>query len=219
MKDILKKILLWFFSVIICGFLVGILGNRVYYEYFEKTNLAYASETFRLAYKDSQLRKNLKITINGKNVNELYITTISLVNNGNATLSRPDFKAESDPLRIEDRHIESVFVDKINTTANSRISLKKRRGGMRVNFKWINPGDKIVLKVVHHSPADHIRVRGSFQGISRISRLDDDYNKLAYTRRHVVCTGIVAVIGTILLIAALFSALLIMHRVRIIKTK
>ena len=105
MKDILKKILLWFFSVIICGFLVGILGNRVYYEYFEKTNLAYASETFRLAYKDSQLRKNLKITINGKNVNELYITTISLVNNGNATLSRPDFKAESDPLRLSLIHI------------------------------------------------------------------------------------------------------------------
>ncbi len=219
MKDILKKILLWFFSVIICGCLVGILGNRVYYEYFEKTNLAYAKETFRLAYKDSQLRKNLKITINGKNVNELYITTISLVNNGNATLSRPDFKAESDPLRIEGRHIESVFVDKINTTANSRIRLVKRRGGMRINFKWINPGDKIVLKVVHQRPSDNIRIRGSFHGISHISRLDDDYNKLAYTRRHVVCTGIVSVIGTIMLIAAVIGVLMLMHRVRIIKTK
>jgi len=219
MKDILKKILLWFFSVIICGLLVGILGNRAYYEYFEKTNLAYASETFRMAYKDSQMRKNLKITINGKNVNELYITTIALVNNGNATLTRPDFKAESDPLRIEGRHIESVFVDKMNTNANSRIRLIKRRGGMRINFKWLNPGDKIVLKVVHHSPTDNIRVRGSFHGISRITRMDDDYNRLAYTRRHMICVGIVACLSTILLISAAVGALVLMRRVRIIKTK
>lgn len=219
MKDILKKILLWFFSVIICGLLVGILGNRAYYEYFEKTNLAYASETFRMAYKDSQMRKKLKITIDGKNVNELYITTIALVNNGNATLTRPDFKAESDPLRIEGRHIESVFVDKMNTNANSRIRLIKRRGGMRINFKWLNPGDKIVLKVVHHSPADNIRVRGSFHGISRITRMDDDYNRLAYTRRHMICVGIVTFLSTILLIAGAIGALVLMRRVRIIKTK
>lgn len=219
MKDIFKKVLLWFFSVIICGILVGILGNRVYYEYFEKTNLAYASETFRMAYKDSQMRKNLKITINGKNVNELYITTVTLVNNGNATLSRPDFKAETDPLRIEGKHMESVFVDKINTTANSRIALVKRRGGMRVNFKWINPGDRIVLKVVHQRPSDNIRVRGSFHGISRITRMDDDYNKLAYTRRHIICVGIVTAIGTILLIAAVIGGVLLMHRGRISKTK
>lgn len=219
MKKILKQILLWFFSVIICGLLVGIVGNRAYYEYFEKTNLAYASETFRMAYKDSQMHKKLKITVNGKNVNELYITTITLLNNGNATLSRPDFKAESDPLRIEGKHMESVFVDKINTTVNSRITLVKRRGGMRVNFKWINPGDKIVLKVVHHSPSDNIRIRGSFRGISRITHLDNDYNKLAYTRRHIICVGIVSVIGTLLLIAAVMGALVLIGRLKIIKTK
>ena len=219
MKKILKQILLWFFSVIICGLLVGIVGNRTYYEYFEKTNLAYASETFRMAYKDSQMRKKLKITVNGKNVNELYITTITLLNNGNATLSRPDFKAESDPLRIEGKHMESVFVDKINTTVNSRITLVKRRGGMRVNFKWINPGDKIVLKVVHHSPSDNIRIRGSFRGISRITHLDYDYNKLAYTRRHIICVGIVSVIGTLLLIATVMGALVLIGRLKIIKTK
>lgn len=219
MKDIFKKVLVWFFSVVICGILVGILGNRVYYEYFEKTNLAYTHETFRMAYKDSQMRKDLKITINGKNVNELYITTVTLVNNGNATLSRPDFKAESDPLRIDGRHIESVFVDKINTTANSRITLLKRRGGMRINFKWINPGDKIVLKVVHHSPTDNIRVRGSFHGISRVMRMDDDYNKLAYTRRHMVCVGIVSAISTMLLIALVIGAMILIHRNRPIKTK
>lgn len=219
MKDILKKVSIWFFSVIICGILVGILGNRVYYEYFEKTNLAYASETFRMAYKDSQIRKDLKITINGKNVNELYITTVTLVNNGNATLSRPDFKAESDPLRIEGRHLESVFVDKINTTANSRITLLKTRGGMRINFKWINPGDKIVLKVVHHSPMDAIRIRGSFHGISHITRMDDDYNKLAYTRRHIVCVGVVTAIVTILVIAMILGGAILIHRGRTIKTK
>ncbi len=219
MKDILKKISVWFFSVIICGLLVGILGNRAYYEYFEKTNLAYASETFRMAYKDSQMRKKLKITINGKNVNELYITTISLINNGNATLTRPDFKAEADPLRIEGRHIESVFVDKMNTSANSRIRLIKRRGGMRINFKWLNPGDKIVLKVVHHKATDNIRVRGSFHGISRITRMDDDYNRLAYTRRHMICVAIVTGVSIILLIAAVFVMLMFMHRVRIVKTR
>lgn len=219
MKDIIKKVLLWFFSVIICGLLVGILGNRAYYEYFEKTNLAYASETFRMAYKDSQLRKDLKITINGKNVSELYITTITLVNNGNGTLSRPDFAAESDPLRIEGRHIESVFVDKINTSVNSRIKLLKSRGGMRINFKWINPGDKIVLKVVHHSPTDNIRIRGSFHGMSHITRMDDDYNRLTYTRRHMVCAVIVTAIGTLLLISVLMGLAMILHRTKLSKTK
>lgn len=219
MKDIFKKVLVWFFSVVICGILVGILGNRAYYEYFEKTNLAYASETFRMAYKDSQMRKDLKITINGKNVNELYITTVTLVNNGNATLSRPDFKAETDPLRIDGRNMESVFIDKINTTANSRITLIKRRGGMRINFKWINPGDKIVLKVVHRNPADNIRVRGSFHGISRVTRMDDDYNKLAYTRRHIVCVGVVTAISTMLLIALVIGGLILIYRGRPVKTK
>ena len=81
-----------------------------------------------MAYKDSHMCKNLKTTINDKNVNAIYITTVTLVNNGNVALSRPDFKAETNHQRIEGRHMESVFVDKINTTANSRIALVKRRG-------------------------------------------------------------------------------------------
>ena len=90
---------------------------------------------------------------------------------------------------------------------------------MRINFKWINPGDKIVLKVVHRSPSDNIRVRGSFHGISRVTRMDDDYNKLAYTRRHIVCVGIVTAIGTMLLIALVLGGLILVHRGRSIKTK
>lgn len=214
MKDMLKKIFVWFFSVVICGFLVGVLGNRAYYEYFEKTNLAYAQETFRMAYKDSQLRKKLKITINGKNVNELYITTISLVNNGNSALTRPDFKEESDPLRIEGRRMESVFVDKINTTANSKVKLVKRRGGVRINFKWLNPGDKIVLKVVHHHPGDNIRVRGSFKGISRVTRMDDDGNRLEYTRRHMLIACLSSVFATLLAIVAVIGGLLLSNRLK-----
>lgn len=222
MKDVLKKILVWFFSVVICGFLVGVLGNRAYYEYFEKTSLAYAQETFRMAYKDSQLRKKLKITINGKNVNELYITTISLINNGNSALTRPDFKEESDPLRIEGRRMESVFVDKINTTANSKVKLVKRRGGVRINFKWLNPGDKIVLKVVHHRPGDNIRVRGSFKGISRVTRMDDDGNRLAYTRRHMLVACLSSVFVTLLVIAGVIGAVVLAGRIktsRISKTR
>ncbi|MBD5400497.1 hypothetical protein HDR61_01990 [bacterium] len=193
MTDMVKKIAVWFFSVIICGILVGLIGNRIYYRYFERPCLSYTMDTFRMAYKDNHLRKNLKITINDKNVNELYITTISLINNGNTALGRNDFRAESDPIRIEGRHIESVFVDKINTTANSRVALKKRRGGMRVNFKWINPGDKIVIKVVHRNRTDNIRIRGSFQGISRITRMDG-VNQPKYTTRHLVFASILSII-------------------------
>lgn len=38
----------------------------------------------------------------------------------------------------------------------------------------MNPGDTIVLKVVHHRPSDNIRVRGSFKGISKISYIDNE---------------------------------------------
>jgi len=172
MKKLVKRVLFWFFSVIICGIFVGLMGNRIYYRYFERTNLAYTVDTFRMAYRDTNLKKKLKITINGKNVNELYITTISLINDGNTTLTRDDFRDESDPVRISGRHIESVFIDKINTTANSRVKLIKSRGGVKINFKWLNPHDRIVLKVVHHRPGDNIQLHGSFRGVSRISRID-----------------------------------------------
>lgn len=205
MRDILKKISIWFFSVIICGIFVGLVGNRIYYRYFERPSLSYTMDTFRMAYKDNHLRQNLKITINGKNVSELYITTITLVNNGNTALSRHDFRAESDPVRIMGHRIESVFIDKINTTANSKITLKKTHGGMRVNFKWVNPGDKIVLKVVHHSPSDHIHMRGSFQGISRITRNDNVISQ-KYTGHQMVIASILS--GIFVLIFAGISRLL-----------
>jgi len=218
MKNIARKIAIWFFSVIICGILVGLMGNGIYYKYFERSNLAYTSDTFRLAYKDSQLRKKLKITINGKNVNELYITTISLINNGSGALTRHDFRAESDPVRIEGRRMESVFVDKLNTTANSKISLKKTRRGMKVNFKWINPGDKIVLKVVHHSPSDNIRMRGSFQGISRISRIDDA-NKPMYTKNHLIFASVLSVIAVLAVFGLAYVGMHVFCRMRVSKTR
>ncbi len=174
MKEIGKKIAVWFFSVIICGIFVGLMGNKVYYEYFERSSLVYRQDTFRLASKDSNLKNKLKITLNDKSVNEVYITTLSIINNGNAILGRDDPRAESDPVRIEGKNIESVFIDKMNTTANSKVSLTRRKRSTLVNFKWLNPGDVIVVKVVHLKPTDNIQIKGSFKGISKISHIDSD---------------------------------------------
>ena len=174
MKEIAKKVSIWFFSVIICGIFVGLMGNRVYYKYFQQSSLAYRQDTFRLASKDNYLKNKLKITLNDKSVNEVYITTLSIINNGNAILSRDDPRAESDPLRIEGHNIETVFIDKINTTANSKVSLMRRKKATLVNFKWMNPGDVIVLKVVHLKSGDDIHITGSFKGISKISNLNGD---------------------------------------------
>lgn len=170
-KDIAKKIAVWFFSVIICGIFVGLMGNRVYYKYFQQSSLAYHQDTFRLASKDSHLKNKLKITLNDKSVNEVYITTMSIINNSNAILERLDPRAESDPLRIEGAHIETVFIDKMNTTANSKVTLTRRKKSTLVNFKWMNPGDVIVIKVVHLKQNDNIRLTGSFKGMSKISQM------------------------------------------------
>ncbi|MBD5391305.1 hypothetical protein HDR66_00705 [bacterium] len=167
-RHLLKKFATWFFSVIICGVLVGLLGNRIYYRYFEMPNLAYTAETFILAHNEMNLRGKMKISINDKNVRSLYITTVTLINNGGATLNRGDLREETNPVRIMGRNIEAVFVDKINTTTNARVKLVRRRGGMRVNFKWMNPGEQIVLKVIHRRRGDNIRVVGAFNDISHI---------------------------------------------------
>lgn len=174
MKSVVKKVSVWFFSVVICGIFVGFMGNRIYYEYFERSNLAYSKNMFRLASKDTGLKNKLKITLNDKNVDEVYITTLEIINNGNSILSRDDMRAESDPLRIVGRNIETVFIDKMNTTANSKVTLTRRKKATLVNFKWMNPGDVIIIKVVHLKPGDNIRVTGSFKGISKISYLKND---------------------------------------------
>lgn len=171
MKNIAKKVCVWFFSVIICGVFVGLVGNDVYYRYFQQSSLAYHQDTFRLAAQDKHLKNKLKITLNDKNVEEVYITTLSIINDGNAILERLDPRAESDPLRVEGAHIETVFIDKINTTANSKVTLTRRKKATLVNFKWLNPGDVIVLKVVHLKRNDNIRIKGSFKGISKISQI------------------------------------------------
>ncbi len=212
MKSIIKKIAIWFFSVIICGIFVGIAGNKIYYEYFERSNLAYTKSTFRLASKDNNLKNKLKITINDKNVSELYITTISIVNNGNSIVSRGDTREESDPIRIEGRNIESIFVDKINTTANSKVKLKRRKRWTRIDFKWMNPGDVIVLKVVHHRPGDNIRVRGSVRGVSRIENINTDYDKFVCSRGFIFAMLAMVAFAPVILLLIMVGIYAIWHR-------
>lgn len=171
MKDVFKNMMKWVLSVVICGLFVGILGNKIYYNYFEAPHLAYEQTTYPILVNTGNLNADVKIQLNDELVDNLFLTMFTIKNDGAIPLRRIDFSSEKNPLRITGKFIKDVSVDNINSTVNSKVSIEKDKETYRILFKWINPDDEILIRVLHTKLNADLSLSGSFENISSIEKI------------------------------------------------
>lgn len=170
MKDVFKNMMKWVLSVVICGLFVGILGNKIYYNYFEAPHLAYEQTTYPILVNTGNLNADVKIQLNDELVDNLFLTMFTIKNDGAVPLRRIDFSSEKNPLRITGKFIKDVSVDDINSTVNSKVLIEKDKDVYRILFKWINPGDEILIRVLHTKLNANLSLSGGFENIPRIQK-------------------------------------------------
>lgn len=202
MKDIFKNMMKWVLSVVICGLFIGILGNKIYYNYFEAPHLAYEQTTYPILVNTGNLNADVKIQLNDELVDNLFLTMFTIKNDGAIPLRRIDFSSEKNPLRITGKFIKDVSVDNINSTVNSKVSIEKDKEAYRILFKWINPDDEILIRVLHTQLNADLSLSGGFENISSIEKISKKDMKKVLKLSNIIILFLIAIsLGTYLLIS------------------
>lgn len=180
-------------------FMLAILALIIgYYQfYISRPILEYSSTTDKII--SSSPNTPFHLHINGTDYHNIYKSTVSLTNYGEAALSGDDVSPKGhDPIRIPlppqvkvlyyeiDNHLTSPDVDAKLEPENNAILLK---------FTFLNPGDTIAVNLFSEHEYDQYKVVGSAVGVNKISQT------LNHRQAHTVL-----IIGAIMLM--LFYALL-----------
>ncbi len=206
----MKKVLYWIFSVVIVGILVSLIGNRFYYNVFQAPELSYTTRTYSIFSGVKTQKDKITLTLNDKPLSKLYMTTIRLENTGGTTLTRYDFSAEKDPLRIHGDDIKSIFIDTSNSNFNSETQLLEKDGDFYIQFKWLNPDDYITINVLHDNLKSEIKLYGSFEQIKSLNQIS--FN--AITNRKIFINAIlIATIITVCISSIMLLIMIILNKI------
>ena len=192
-KALLNKFIKWI--LITLG--IGLLTNKVYYNYFEAPELSYKQYTSPVLNNTSRINANIKLLVNGETVNSLYITTFQIQNSGGTALQRNNFEAEINPLKISGSSIKDVFVDEFNTNNNSKVLIKQVGDDYYVQFEWMNPGNIIYISVLHERLSENIKLSGGFKDVDNVVRQSNKLEKIKIVEK-------VSLIAILILITVLF---------------
>ena len=170
-KEVVKNIMLkclikWFFNV----FILTILLNVFYYNFFEKPSLVYSTQSTKISVPDFKTSKHtLKILVDDEVVQDVFITTLILENNSPTVLER-SLDEEKDPIMIVGNDIEFAHIDHSKTTKTSYVSLIEKPHGLLVNFDFLNPNDQIYINLIHKQKNQDFKIKGSFKGITEVKK-------------------------------------------------
>lgn len=133
--------------------------------------LSFACRTFRIISDKCQRVPGLGVAYLGKGIPSLSVTKLAVWNAGTEALRAQDIPS-SDPLVIGVRgskaQLLKVAVAEITNTANAasvQISAHNGRELATLTFEYLNPGDGLLIDVVHTGTGtDDIELRGSLVG-------------------------------------------------------
>lgn len=162
----------WFGSVVgIVGLILAIAGMFSYRAAKIGARPVYFQRVRRLIGKDEQeLPKEVVITFDGHPVPRLSASQFILWNSGKASISGSDV-VSADPLRLEfdknDEILKARVVRSTRDVNNSQVACEPKSHIANLTFDFMDPGDGVVVELIHTSSRAFPKILGTIKGIPR----------------------------------------------------
>jgi|SRR5882672_4818901 len=132
----------------------------------------YNKKTFNLIRNQIATIKGLRVTFEGKAVNDLTLTQVALWNTGKQTINSEDV-APAEPLRIviSDNHeILQAEIKYARTKANNfLIELDRENQCVLINFDYLDTNDGVAISIYHTGSSDEdVTLLGTIKGVREI---------------------------------------------------
>ncbi|MBE9064623.1 hypothetical protein [cf. Phormidesmis sp. LEGE 11477] len=122
----------------------------------------------------------LKLYFSDREIRKLILTKVAIWNSGSETI-KPDSFVEKIPLRVSfaapNKTIESYLLYANNKT-NEILPKIDQAGNLLINFKYLDPGDGVVIKIAHEGKVeDFVSVEGTIYNKkkNRVKRVSKEY--------------------------------------------
>lgn len=165
----------------IAAILVPILWNYILpgnkelsFELLSQLNLSPSIET------DINL-SDLKVSIDGQNVESPYVSYIKIENNGKTSISKSDYEA---PLIIEvsenQKIIRSTIVSKNPNDIDTEISYNEKN--ITISPSLLNPSDNIFIQILTENGEPKFGVHGRINGVKNLELTRSNSNEIDWSR-------------------------------------
>lgn len=155
------------FILAVSGIVIG-----YYIFYISRPILKYETET--TTFISSQNKNDYKVSVKGKEYNDLYMTRVFLNNKGAEALSGTDVsKIGHDPIRIivpKDAKLVHYTLDETATTPAITSELIEYNGDLVIEFDFLNQDYQIVASLLHENPNAQFEIKGSALNVNHISK-------------------------------------------------
>lgn len=154
-------------------FMLAILALIIgYYQfYISRPILEYSSSTDKIISSPPDMP--LHIHINGIDYHNIYKSTVTLSNNGEAALSGDDVSPKGhDPIRIPfPPQVKVLYyeIDTHQTSPDVDAKLEPGDNSAIIKFSFLNPGDTIAVNLFSEHEYDQYKVVGSAVGVNKIT--------------------------------------------------
>lgn len=162
----------WFGSIVgIAGLTFAVVGLLSYRAARIGARPVYFHRARRLlGKKEQELPEEAEITFNGQAVSRLTSTQCFFWNAGKSPISGADI-VTGDPLRLEfddgDEIVKARVVRTTRRVNNIQVDSPPKSHRALLTFDFLDPGDGVVLELLHTSALKFPKVKGTIKGIPR----------------------------------------------------
>ncbi len=156
------------------AFILAISGIAVGYYIFYISRPILKYHTEKATFISSLNDNDYKVSVHGKEYEDLYMTRVYLNNKGAAALSGNDVsKIGHDPIRITTpagAKVVHYTLDETETTEAISAKLEEADGDLVIKFDILNPDYQIAASILHENPNAEFEVKGSALNVNQITR-------------------------------------------------
>ena len=157
-----------------CAFAIGVTGIILAYYFYDinRPILEYESKTEKIISSNNDT--GIKISVNGKEYQDLYLTSVVLSNSGGIGLSGKDVSPiRDDPVRIifpPKNKIVGFHVDNNHTSDEISCRLIPSENELILEFNYINPNSSITVNILHEENSSDFTMKGNALNVSSIEK-------------------------------------------------
>jgi len=144
-----------------------VLAIFFYFKSRSIRRIVYLKRSFSLLGKSTTSLDNFSASYQGKELSSLRASKIMLWNCGNTTISKTDI-ANSEKLSInlpnENRILESRVLSASNKSNEVTLNLDNENSSTIIEFEYLDPGQGLVVSILHTGYERQIDVKGIIKG-------------------------------------------------------
>jgi len=144
-----------------------VLAVFFYFKGRSVRKISYSKKSFSLLGKSTTSLNGFSASYQGQELSALKASKIMLWNDGNTTISRSDM-ASSENLSIQfpedDKVLESRILSVSSKSNDVSLALDSQRPSTNIEFDYLDPGQGLVISVLHAGNEKNIDIKGVIKG-------------------------------------------------------